>query len=503
MTGTFTNEFHAEFEAERVKWLRKRFLWYAGVVIGLGLLTGVVPSVIALVPSAVNISGEQGEKIERAMRLSARINLPFQIASLALYIAAFQYVWRRLLDRARMIRLTERLIVVSGLLSLVSAPVVQEVVLSQGLNPDSTGQPPMAVLGLSQILFMHFFACLFLPWTPKESLRPAVPLLAVNLVMVMVYSGWVAILLTAIFSPIVLLPGVGVCWWRHGRFRDRFMYRTIRGRYYDMKRELVDARRIHEALFPKQGDEGAVRFRYCYEPMRQIGGDFLYRRYSPSAHGPLPTLSVAIIDVTGHGIPAALTVNRLHGELERLFAERPETDPGQLLDALNRYVHLTLAEHSVYVTAMCLRVDPNLPAERALQFASGGHPPAFLRTVDGKVEELGSTAFVLGAVPTEVFDAGMQTVRFGPGDSIIAYTDGATEARDQQGRMLRIEGMLRLVASPGVWDDGRACENILRRVDEHRFGPIADDTLIVEVSRPLDSAVAPGFGEQATVGSTR
>jgi serine phosphatase RsbU (regulator of sigma subunit) len=265
------------------------------------------------------------------------------------------------------------------------------------------------------------------------------------------------------------------------------MYRTIKGRYNDMKRELVDARRIHEALFPKANPEGPVRFNYCYEPMRQIGGDFLFRRYGVSPHGERPMLSVAIIDVTGHGIPAALTVNRLHGELERLFAEKPETTPGELLDALNRYVHLTLAEHSVYVTALCLRVDPNLPAERAMEYASGGHPPAFVRTVDGKVEELGSTAFVLGAVPTEAFDAGERCVRFGPGDSVIAYTDGAIEARDQSGRMLRIEGMLRLVAHPETWRGAQPCEAILRHVDQHRYGPIADDTLIVEVSRPLQS----------------
>jgi serine phosphatase RsbU (regulator of sigma subunit) len=94
---------------------------------------------------------------------------------------------------------------------------------------------------------------------------------------------------------------------------------------------------------------------------------------------------------------------------------------------------------------------------------------------------------VLGAVPTEAFDAGERCVRFGPGDSVIAYTDGAIEARDQSGRMLRIEGMLRLVAHPETWRGAQPCEAILRHVDQHRYGPIADDTLIVEVSRPLQS----------------
>jgi serine phosphatase RsbU (regulator of sigma subunit) len=504
MSNAFTTEFHAEFEAERARWLRRRFLWYAGVVIGLGVIAGIVPTIIGLVPGAVRIDAENGANIARGIRLTALATLPFQVVSLGLYIGAFIYVSKRLLGRDRLIRLTTRLILASGIVSLLSAPVVREVVSATGLDSNSSGQAPMSVVGLGQIFSLHFFACLFLPWTPRESLKPVIPLVVMTVVLVMIYSGWIAILLTIIFAPIVLLPGVGVCWWRQGRFKDKFMSRAIRGRYNDMKRELVDARRIHEALFPKDNREGPVQFNYCYEPMRQIGGDFLFRRYGPSPHGTDPRLSVAIIDVTGHGIPAALTVNRLHGELERLFAEKPDTNPGELLDALNRYVHLTLAEHSVYVTALCMRIDPNLPVDRALEFASGGHPPAFLRSVDGKVQELSSTAFVLGAVPTEAFDAGQQSMRFGQGDSVIAYTDGAIETRDQKGRMLRIEGMLRLIASPSTWAQAQPCESILRHVDQHRFGPITDDTLIVEISRPLQSALASAAAAKASasVGST-
>jgi serine phosphatase RsbU (regulator of sigma subunit) len=96
-------------------------------------------------------------------------------------------------------------------------------------------------------------------------------------------------------------------------------------------------------------------------------------------------------------------------------------------------------------------------------------------------------------------------MRFGQGDSVIAYTDGAIETRDQQGRMLRIEGMLRLIASPSTWAQAQPCESILRHVDQHRFGPITDDTLIVEISRPLQSAIASAAATKSSpsVGSTR
>lgn len=508
MSNTFTSEFHAEFEAERARWLRKRALWYLGVSLALSVVTLVA----ALVAVLMNVTGNQ---------VQLMTSFAGQTLVVGVYVWAFVHIRRRLMTRDQTVRFIYRLIVGTVLYSIFLTPAVQlsfastdEIKAIQTATGEiNSGETTLtartlALLvgggGLNTIFFAHFFAALFIPWTPRESIRPLIPLMsvvgAVLLGLAIFGAGWLALLMLVVM-PMVGVPGWLICVWRHGRFRDKFMYRTIKGRYNDMKRELVDARRIHEALFPKSNSDGPVRFNYCYEPMRQIGGDFLFRRYGPSLHGSMPMLSVAIIDVTGHGIPAALTVNRLHGELERLFAEKPATTPGELLDALNRYVHLTLAEHSVYVTALCLRVDPNLPAERAMQYASGGHPPAFVRTVDGKVEELSSTAFVLGAVPTEAFDSGEKCVRFGPGDSVIAYTDGAIEARDQQGRMLRIEGMLRLVAHPETWRGSLPCEAILRHVDQHRHGPIADDTLIVEVSRPVQTDAPADAKSSAALGT--
>jgi serine phosphatase RsbU (regulator of sigma subunit) len=208
------------------------------------------------------------------------------------------------------------------------------------------------------------------------------------------------------------------------------------------------------------------------------------------------------VDVTGHGIPAALTVNRLHGELDRIFAEVPETSPGEALALLNRYVHLTLSSHSVYVTALCVRVDSK---RGALEYASGGHPPAFVRAVDGTVEQLDSTAFVLGACPAPDFKPEQRTVRFGPGDSLIAYTDGAIEARDSTGRYFGIVGLQKVIA--GGKSDAAAKSGdagwtgaVLSAVDRYRFGPPADDTLVVEISRPLDSAAGVPAGTRTRTG---
>jgi sigma-B regulation protein RsbU (phosphoserine phosphatase) len=258
---------------------------------------------------------------------------------------------------------------------------------------------------------------------------------------------------------------------------------ALRGRYAEMRRELVDARRIHEALFPLPVEEGPVRFRYVYEPMRQLGGDYLFARFVPSPHGEQPAFNLLVFDVTGHGIAAALTVNRLHGELERLFAEEPYSGPGEILGALNRYVHLTLAGHSVYVTALCCRIDPN---RDVLEYASGGHPPAFVCTVDGRLEQLDSTALVLGAAAAGDFETEVHRQRFGPGDTLVAFTDGAMEARNGLGRHLGVVGLQRLLASLRVPKERECIRAILEAVSRHRAGAPEDDVLVVEVHRPVD-----------------
>ena len=254
----------------------------------------------------------------------------------------------------------------------------------------------------------------------------------------------------------------------------------LRGRYTQMKRELTDAQRIHEALFPKPINEGPVHFSYLYEPMRQIGGDFLYtHKHGEEADAPL---SVVIIDVTGHGIPAALTVNRLHGELQRLFGENPMLSPGEALEAINRYVYITMAEHSVFATALCMRV---VPRSGTLEYANGGHPPAFIRTIQGHIDQLDSTTYLLGVVHDDVYTPGQRSIRFEPGDALVAYTDGANEATNEQGKMLCIRGIRDAIAFSTQTPRQSLSRVVFETVSRHHFGPIQDDTLIVEIRRPI------------------
>ena len=294
--------------------------------------------------------------------------------------------------------------------------------LAQWLAPESTGSVVRA------LFYWHFTACLFLPWTPGESSRPMLPLLAVWAGYTIFFGGSVDFstrLLLVIFSPGILIPGFLISSWRLRR-HSRHFRSTMLGRHFrTLRQEFTKARGIHEAIFPAEYDDGYVKFQYTYLPMRELGGDFLHLHIG--AEG---LVHLALIDVTGHGLAAALTVNRIYGEMERIRAETPRAQPSDVIQLLNRYINLTMARHNIYATAIVLQLDPYAGEVR---WASAGHPPAFLRGVNGVVRQLPATTVVLGALPDEEFEAEEKSMELSPGDVIIAYTDGVFEARDRTG----------------------------------------------------------------------
>ncbi len=484
-TAAYTTEFHHEFRAETGRLLRRRFFWFTAVVGLFGLVAFGVGVAIAVVAGRQIEPGTEG--VNPLATLQDYRFWVFSLAWLALYAGSFLFVLRTRPPDAFVLRLSIWLVMADALLSIGMELA--------GLEKANSYQG---------FFITHMLACLFLPWTAWQALQPALVVLpAAAIATLFIHPLWGDApradgYITAALSPLLAAPGTIWCLMRHSKRTQDFKLRFMSTRYSEMRRELVDARKIHESLFPKQIEQGPVRFTFEYEPMRQIGGDFLFsHRLNPDGAGDGP-LSVVLLDVTGHGIPAALTVNRLHGELERVFAENPEIGPGEVLALLNRYVHLTLATHSIYVTALCLRVDA---AASTLEFASGGHPPAFLRAVDGTVEELVSTSFVLGAAAYPDYNPAPRTLRFGPGDTVLAYTDGAIEARNEAGKMIRIDGLRRMVASardihPTKWPGVFRSE-----VTEFRGGPAEDDTLLLVIHRVIGDRSREAVGLAAHAGA--
>lgn len=481
--GYETAEFRRSFLKETDSLLRKRLGWFVVIWGGLGFLSFLAIAVFSFV--------YKDDLFLRLLLGSTSVGWKkvFPLLGALLWVSAygaalFLVLVRKDIPSRTVVRLSMMLIVFDGLFALAG-----RIGMVEGYN-------------LWYFWLAHLIACAVFPWTVRQALIPIAIVLPLSLASrLTIENGSVpGTLLGTLWVVAMLSPAVLICGIRHTQRLQRFNNRFLSQRYGMLRQELAYARQLHESLFPEPKVTGPIRFSYRYEPMRQIGGDYLYAHTEKIEGG--EAVSVVLLDVTGHGIPAALTVNRLHGEIDLRFAEQPEIGPGELLGLLNRYIALTLAKHSIFATAVCFRFDS---AAGKLRYASGGHPPAFVRGVDGTLRELDPTSFVLGACSGRDFDPGEREVDFHEGDSLIAYTDGAIEARSVQGNMLKIEGLRRILAAPlppGTRDAGLGSwsERLLAEVTHHRGGmPPEDDTLFIEIHRAIRRT--QGRPESAGAGS--
>jgi serine phosphatase RsbU (regulator of sigma subunit) len=358
--------------------------------------------------------------------------------------------------------------------------------------------------GTGAIWWQHFLASLVITWTWREATVAALVMVGANLAfkvgdLALRADGMTDLVLGVALAPLAAGPGVALCWYFNSKFRRRHVLTTESGLYRSLAREMEGARRIHEASMPREIDAGGVRLHYVYQPYRQIGGDLLFVYPKSPREGEAFTL--VVLDVAGHGIAAALTVNRVVGEIERLVAERArvgggELGPSQLAEGLNRYVRLTLSPHALFATAFIARVEPE---EGRVRWVNCGHPTSFMVGPGGSIRRLDSEAMMLGVCGEEEMGAEEREEAFPPGAVLLACTDGATEARAPGGEALRTEGFARLVADVSRGQPGTSdwAGEIARRVAAHRAGPADDDTLVVAVCRE-GSATVRAYREAAS-----
>lgn len=460
--------FHARFDRERAKVLRRRIVVYC---------------VLAVAAFALSFRGNfndwaaargQGKPVTPLMVL----NFSWDGAIFALYAASIVFLFATRPDRRRLVGLVTVLTVIA-----VGASAPLEGLTNLLERPDASMERAARIgAGWMSVLSGSFLAVLALVLVPMrwvEALRVAVPCWAITSLAI----------LTVAQSPVLMGVGqalaagaavaAGVAWstWRHREFDERFRSREVAAQLGDLSAELAYARRIHEALFPPPLTEGPVRITYWYEPMRAIGGDFLFvwpLAFPPSQSvGPVHAV---ILDVSGHGVSAALTVNRLHDELRRFFAAHPEGGAGALIEHLNGFVSEQLAVHGVFATALAMTLDPE---SGRLDWASAGHPPAFIRKggPGGSMERLVATAPMLGVLEAGLFAAAAGRATLGSEDVVFAFTDGAFEGLDPTGHSSGLEQLL------GVLEGATDAPEAAARVASVRGGPATDDVLIVELRR--------------------
>jgi stage II sporulation SpoE-like protein len=364
-------------------------------------------------------------------------------------------------------RLTAVVVVIEGVIALVRWSV--------GFDPGPGGN------ALAAILIVLTLGASLMPWTPRLTLSlSGAWILVATVTLVAVGPDEGVSLAASIFGYItVVVPANMVSFFRTTRVKDQFELRFLQTRYDGIEQELSAAKNIHERAFPQPRTMGQVRFAYSYRPMSQIGGDYLYA--SVLGESADASVLVVLLDVSGHGIPAALTANRLQGELMQLAGEDQSIEPDELLASLDRYICLTSPEAPVLVTGIAMRVDPK---RDELRIANAGHPGALLRDSKGGIVEIDATGPLMGIDPGASMSWGLETMPFKAGDSLIAFTDGITEAMNSEREMFGSDGVRGAIQSGWIESGQRWPDLIRRAVDRYCEGVVKDDMLIVDVYRP-------------------
>ncbi len=212
-----------------------------------------------------------------------------------------------------------------------------------------------------------------------------------------------------------------------------------------------------------------------YATSTLAGGD--YYDFFPLEDG---RLGVLVADASGHGPAAAvlmaMTRAIVHHHREAL------AEPAPLLEAANREAATNLLLHH-FVTACYLLVDPRTGR---VEFATAGHPlPLLRRASDGRVEECGACdGPPLGIVEGARYRP--QAATLAPGDAVLLYTDGLTEARHGGVELLGEEAVQTCLAECGHLPAQGIVDHLAARVRAHLHGEAPDDdvTILAIVAGP-------------------
>jgi serine phosphatase RsbU (regulator of sigma subunit) len=238
------------------------------------------------------------------------------------------------------------------------------------------------------------------------------------------------------------------------------------------QRQLGTAKQVQLQFLPQRRPEVAgYQFYDYYQPADEVGGD--YFGYIPLADG---RLALAIGDVAGKGVSAALLMAHFCSEVRYCLAT--SATPADAVGQLNQDLSSELLNYHFVTFALCV-LDP---VAHRLTLVNAGHLPP-LRRRGQEVEELGRTesGLPLGCDAKRGYD--QVELALEPGDTIVLYTDGISEAMNAQGDIYgskRIRGVV-AHAPEGVEKVGQALLDDVRRFVRGRLQ--SDDICLVCIAR--------------------
>jgi sigma-B regulation protein RsbU (phosphoserine phosphatase) len=237
-----------------------------------------------------------------------------------------------------------------------------------------------------------------------------------------------------------------------------------------LESELAAARTFQQGLLPAPSARvGSLSVAWRYEPCSELGGDFVDHATDGAGR-----LALALADVSGHGVSAAMLTSVVKSAFQGARADgfHPLAVVRRVASAVQPF------DEGRFVTLFCARLDPS----GELEYVNAGHPPALLLpppAAPGPLEPLGLTGpLVSPAFPEVGWELGRRSLR--PGARLLVVSDGLLEARGPEG--LFGEARLAALAGRSTGEPRELLAELVSAVTAFAAGRPLDDDLTLLVA---------------------
>jgi serine phosphatase RsbU (regulator of sigma subunit) len=237
--------------------------------------------------------------------------------------------------------------------------------------------------------------------------------------------------------------------------------------------EIKRAAAIQQALLPTEPRTlGSVEVAGRNVPSLDVGGD--YFDFVDATDG---RLMVGLGDVAGKGMPAALLMTHLHASVRaQVDTERPILE---VMRKLNRSVYQNVRGQARFITLVLALLDGSTGE---ITYVNAGHNPPYLLRRSGEIEPLTEGGVILGIMEEAEYACGK--VRLEPGDTLLIYSDGVTEARSATEEEFGDARLMEFLRGSRALSPTDVVESLIQRVREFsRRGKPTDDVTVVVMRR--------------------
>ncbi len=259
---------------------------------------------------------------------------------------------------------------------------------------------------------------------------------------------------------------------KHRAFPDGKQDERGRVRITPMNDELKQAARVHYSFLPDHYENDRLDVVTRLTPKAVLGGD-----YCSIVPLDAQRFAACICDAAGHGLASALYAARINTFVLTNILQGH--DPCELISALNEFLCCRLTESGMYASFFAVILDTG---RMEMRFAGAGHPAALhLSAADRRVHWLESQTTLVGFEHPLPVHCSMQACTVGPGDRILLYTDGLTEARDSSGAEFGKSGLTGYAHAHMHRDNSEFVAGLCSTVHDYSQGDLKDDLLCLGI----------------------